>query len=102
MKLNKKILYLMLLVLIIFVPLGLIAQNPAWGEWEPEYFKKTLGFIPKGIEKMSEINFVKPLLPDYSMLNTNAIAGYYISAIVGVGLIFLIFYLLAKFNRVKK
>jgi cobalt/nickel transport protein len=103
MKLNKKIAFAVLFVLLALVPLGLIAENPAWGEWDPEYFKQTLGFIPQGIEKVaSKFEFIKPILPDYSLPNSNPVLGYYLSALVGVGLIFLIMFILAKLNKAKK
>ncbi|WP_457559913.1 PDGLE domain-containing protein [Caminibacter sp.] len=103
MKLNKKVIFGVLFFLLALVPLGLLDGADAWGEWDPSYFKETLGFIPAGIEKVADkFSFVKPLLPDYSLPHSNPVLGYYISAIVGVGLIFLIMFILAKLNRAKK
>jgi len=59
----KKI-YLFLLFVIVFVPLGLLTQNPAWGEWENTHYKETLGFVPKGIENGFSL---KALFPDLTM-----------------------------------
>ncbi len=96
----KNLLFILLLFFIIIVPVGLISQNPAWGEWSKEYFKKLLGFIPKGIENSKEI--VKPLLPDYSLDGKSEIISYYVSAILGVILIFAFFYGLKIFLKRKK
>ena len=45
----KKILYPMLIIFIL-IPLGLISENPAWAEWDNEYYQEALGFIPKDWE----------------------------------------------------
>jgi len=89
----KKI-YLFLFAFVLFVPLGLISENPAWGEWDTQYYKELLGFIPKGIEDAKSIS---PIIPDYSVSNLGDVSGYYISAIVGIGLIYLIFFGLKRF-----
>ncbi len=95
----KKLLLLLLLFFIIIVPVGLLTENPAWGEWGLEYFKKLLGYIPKGIENSKEI--IKPLIPDYSIDEEHKVISYYFSAIIGVISIFIFFYLL-KFLVNKK
>jgi len=88
----KKI-YLFLISFIIFVPLGLISQNPAWGEWENDYYKQKLGFVPKGIENANSINAI---IPDYNIPFLGEISGYYLSAIIGIAVIFMVFYSLKK------
>lgn len=85
---------IILAIIIALVPLGLLTDAPAWGEWDNDFYKKNLGFIPEGIAKAKE--FIHPLLPDYSLPGTNDVIGYYISAIVGSVLIFGIFYLIGK------
>jgi len=85
-------------VLLALVPLGLLTDNPAWGEWDLEYYKEKLGFIPKGMESAHSI---KPLIPDYEIPGLGSISGYYISAIVGVIIIFGIYFLLSKIIKVK-
>ena len=89
-----------LILLIILVPLGLLTDAPAWGEWDNEYYKKVLGFVPKGMEKFN--SFIKPILPDYSIPGKNDILGYYVSAIVGVVLILGVWFILAKIISRKK
>jgi len=88
----KKIL-LPILILFILIPLGLLSENPAWAEWENEYYQEALGFIPQGIENAFHI---KALAPDYTIEGMNDILSYYLSGLLGVALIFGIFYLLGK------
>ena len=46
-----------LALLIVLVPLGLYAAGVAFGEWGPEEVKERLGFVPPGLEQLS--NFWK-------------------------------------------
>ncbi|RMA97848.1 PDGLE domain-containing protein [Hydrogenothermus marinus] len=91
-----KRIWLFLLILIFLVPLGLLTDYPAWGEWSESYFKKILGFVPKGIQE--HISYTAPI-PDYDLNGLNPILGYYISAIIGVGIIFLIFYMIGYIKK---
>ena len=88
----KKIFYPMIIIFIL-IPLGLISENPAWAEWEIEYYQEVLGFIPDGIVNAFH---VKALAPDYTIEGINDILAYYLSGMVGVALIFGIFYLIGK------
>ncbi|NPA65947.1 MAG: hypothetical protein GXO11_03605 [Epsilonproteobacteria bacterium] len=88
----KKI-YLFLAVLIVLTPFGLLTQNPAWGEWEEEYYHKVLGFIPQGIQNAS---LVDAPLGEYSVGGFGEVSSYYLSAILGVVVIFGVFVLLKK------
>ena len=98
----KKKLFILLGVLIALVPLGLLTDAPAWGEWESSYFKKVLGFVPQGIEKVENTIHLKYLLPDYSLPGANDVVGYYISAVVGAVLIFALYYLIYVMVKRKK
>ena len=91
---NRKKTLIILGVMVLLVPLGLISEYPAWGEWDLSYFEKKLGFIPKG---MLDANLIKPIIPDYEVPGFGSISSYYISAIIGIGLIFLIYFVLVKF-----
>jgi cobalt/nickel transport protein len=95
----KRVLFIFLGILILLVPLGLLSDAPAWGEWESEYFKEKLGFIPAGIEKVESALHLKALLPDYSLPGANDVVGYYVSALVGVLLIGALYYLIYLFVR---
>lgn len=88
----KKIFYPML-ILFLLVPLGLISENPAWAEWDNEYYQEVLGYIPEGIKNSFSI---EALIPDYTFAGLNDIASYYISALLGIVLIFGFFYLVGK------
>ncbi len=90
----KNKIFAILAIVIVFVPLGLISSDPAWGEWENEYYKKAVGYIPKGIEDATSI--VTPILPDYALEGGNEVLWYYVSAIFGALLLFCIFYILNK------
>jgi cobalt/nickel transport protein len=92
----KKV-YLPLILLILAVPVGLISQNPAWGEWEEDFFKKTVGYIPAGIK--NAVHVITPLMPDYSLPGLNPVFSYYLSAIFGVLLIFVTFHLLYRVSK---
>jgi len=98
----KKRVFVLLGILILLVPLGLLTDAPAWGEWDSSYFKKILGFMPQGIEKIESSIHMKYLLPDYSLPGANDVIGYYVSAIVGAVLIFVIYYLIFLIIKRKK
>ena len=76
--------FVLLGLLICAVPVGLLAEGTAWGEWElsevgiPERF----GF--------------PSLFPDYSMAGLPDVAAYILSAVIGVGSLVLIFRLIAS------
>jgi len=89
-----KVAFIIMIILILVIPLGLLTDEPAWGEWDNSYYQKVLGFIPKGIENALNLPH---LLQDYSVAGVNDIVGYYISAVVGSLLIFGIIYILGKF-----
>lgn len=101
MKLSKfqKRALLILIGLLALVPLGLLTDAPAWGEWDLEYYQQKLGFIPAGLKSAEG---VKPLLPDYSLPGMDPVVGYYISGIVGVLLLFGVYYLLYKLLKREK
>ncbi len=85
-------------LLLIAVPLGLLTDKPAWGEWEQSFYKQVIGFIPEG---MKNEGLIKAIIPDYSLDGLPEVFAYYLSAIVGISVIFLFFYMLKGFNRSK-
>jgi len=91
--------WLGLAILIILSPLGLILPEhfkagSAWGEWGVDEMKKLVGYVPKGLEKLSSL-WNAPM-PDYSFKGweekglPHLSFAYIISAIVGIGLIILV------------
>jgi cobalt/nickel transport protein len=89
----KKRIFIVLFGLLALIPLGLLSDAPAWGEWDSEYYSKILGFTPKGIESAN--SFHSPLL-DYTVSGTNDVLGYYISAFVGIAILFGVYLVLMK------
>jgi cobalt/nickel transport system permease protein len=85
-KKTLKMLLIVLIILIIAAPIGLLAIGTAYGEWGLEELQDLLGYTPAGIEQWQ--NFWTSLFPDYSVANLDPNIGYWISAVVGVGLIF--------------
>lgn len=76
--------------LAVLTPLGLIASGTAWGEWSSAEIKRSIGYIPRGLEAMA--GRWNALFPDYSLpvfggSTVGSIAGYLLSAIAGVLLI---------------
>ena len=94
----KKRVYLVLLILTSIIPLGLLTNAPAWGEWDKEYYNKILGFIPQGVESAKDISTP---LKDYSFSSLNDVGSYYLSAVLGMILIFAFFYISAKVFNAK-
>jgi len=93
-------------VLILFSPLGLILPErfkagDAWGEWGADAFKELVGYIPKGLEKLS-ILWSAPI-PDYAFKGweEKGLAGlsfaYIASAIIGILVVACIIFLIGKF-----
>jgi cobalt/nickel transport protein len=89
----KKRLSIMLFVLFILIPLGLLSNSPAWAEWGGEYYIKVLGFIPKGIVDSNAINAP---LSGYGINGINSIVGYYLSALIGIIVLFIVYFVLMK------
>jgi cobalt/nickel transport system permease protein len=101
--------WLGLAVLMIFTPLGLLAAGIAWGEWGPADFKDAAvrqeiaqasgnvappEQVPQGLEHLSRI-WTAPI-PDYApSFMQNESFGYIMSALVGGGLIILLFLLIS-------
>ncbi len=98
----KKKIYLLLAILTAIVPLGLLTDADAWGEWDVDYFKEHLGFIPQGAVKLQHMLDFKHILPDYSLPGSNDVVGYYISAVVGIILISAVYYGLYLIIKRKK
>ncbi len=85
---TSKPLYYLLMALIVFVPIGLLASGTAWGEWGNEELQSMLGYVPSGILNGFSLN---TLIPDYEMSGLSSVLGYYLSAILGVGILIIAF-----------
>lgn len=89
---------ILLIVLIGLVPLGLLAEGTAWGEWGTDEIAKvishgaSLGYTPKGMQSGFELS---ALLPDYSVAGLPDAIGYILCAVIGVTLLILFFRMVA-------
>jgi cobalt/nickel transport system permease protein len=102
-----------LAILMILSPLGLLAAGTAWGEWAPSDFNDPAvrqeiqaGSInaappdkaPQGLEQLSSV-WTAPI-PDYAPpWMQSETFGYIMSALVGAGLIILVFFLISWIAR---
>ena len=86
-------LWIVLGVLALLTPLGLLAAGTAWGEWAAEELPG-LGFIPRGMERLGSI-WSAPI-PDYAVPYLGEKVGYVLSAIIGIAVIVLLFWLLGR------
>ena len=86
-------------VLVVLSPLGLILPEhfkagSAWGEWGTDEMQKLVGYVPKGLVKLS--SFWNAPMPDYAFKGWEGKGlphlsfAYIISAIVGIGIIVLV------------
>ena len=82
--------YVLAAVLIVFTPLGLLAEGTAWGEWAPEeladqkFLGHALGYTPAGMENGFAFD---SLFPDYTVAGLPESFGYILSAVIGVALL---------------
>ena len=86
-----------LVVLALFVPLGLLAPGTAWGEWgSPELTQQPgVTAVPQGLQSLEGL-WNAPLSGYDAPQLGNSNAGYVLSAIVGVILIMIIVWLFAQ------
>ncbi len=104
-KLNTKKFCYALIALIIFTPLGLLAQGTAYGEWSSEDLQAKIGFIPNGMAKFA--GKWKALLPDYSVPGLErglfkSALGYIVSAVVALLIILVITAVISLLQKRKK
>ena len=89
-----KAIYALAAALIVFTPLGLLAEGTAWGEWAPEelpeqdFLGTVLGYIPAGMENGFEF---ESLFPDYTVAGLPDEFAYILSAIIGTALLVMSF-----------
>jgi len=93
-----------LIALIIFAPLGLLAQGNAYGEWSGNELKSKIGFTPEGMNRFGDK--WKALLPHYSLPGPNSTflnssLGYIFCAIVALVIILTITAIISSLNKGK-
>lgn len=89
---SNRSVFILLAVLIALVPLGLIATGTAWGEWDTAQISEQIGYVPSG---MTNGFSFESIMPDYALQGLPEVFTYYLSAIIGVGLLIIIFKLLS-------
>ena len=91
-----------MILLIIFVPLGLLAAGTAYGEWAPDELKDRIGFVPHGLEELSELwhapmqDYNIPNAPSFKDSKLVSSTGYILSAVIGVILSGSLLYFIGK------
>lgn len=85
-------------VLIALVPLGLLAEGDAWGEWAPDDVAAAVGYTPEGLAHGWEWT---SLMPDYSWGGLPDWLGYVLSAVIGVALLVIVFRIAASVVHAK-
>jgi cobalt/nickel transport protein len=108
---TTKKLWIGLIVLALLSPIGIIIPDTvkagsAWGEWGTNEIQKMVGFVPQGMQKLTDI-WSAPM-PDYAFkgweekgLGMQSLA-YVISAAVGMGIISAITLLFGKIVNKKE
>ncbi|MBN1548542.1 MAG: hypothetical protein JW902_17975 [Syntrophaceae bacterium] len=105
MKITTK-LWIGIVILIVLSPLGLFLPEyfkagAAWGEWGPDEVKALIGYIPRGLEKLS--SFWSAPIPDYAFQGWEEKGlqylsfAYIVSAIVGIGISIFAVYVIGKY-----
>ena len=95
-----------IVVLIILSPLGLIIPahfkaGDAWGEWDASEMRKLVGYVPKGLEKLSDL--WKAPMPDYAFKGWEGKGlphlsfAYIISALAGIIIIVIVVLIIGRF-----
>ncbi|MDP4093651.1 MAG: cobalt transporter CbiM [Bacillota bacterium] len=74
-------------IIAVLTPLGMLATGTAWGEWSTGQIKNMVGYVPKGLSKLSGI--WKSLFPGYSLDKGSdgflgSSLGYLLCAIIGI------------------
>lgn len=94
----------LLAALVALVPLGLIAEGTAWGEWGAEEIAEietngtALGYTPFGLANGWSL---ESIIPDYSMNGVPDILAYILSAVIGIGILVILFRIISSFKKAK-
>ena len=84
---------ILMAALILAVPLGLLAEGTAWGEWGTDEIAATgAGYTPAGMANGLSFN---ALLPDYSVHGLPDAVGYILSAVIGAAILIIVFKLIS-------
>ena len=101
---GSKAVYALAAILIVFTPLGLLAEGTAWGEWgadelaEQDFLGHILGYTPAGMENGFEF---ESFFPDYTVAGMPDEFAYILSAIMGTALLVIIFKIFVSVLKVE-
>lgn len=93
---------ILLAILVALVPLGLLAEGTAWGEWGADEIATienngiALGYTPSGLENGWSL---ESLIPDYNIGGVPEVLGYILSAVIGIAILVIIFRLLSSLKK---
>jgi hypothetical protein len=93
------IVLLILAVIAVLTPLGLLASGTAFGEWNSDQLKQTLGYAPEGIksgEMLWQAIFSGYNMPGFRGDFLHTSIGYILSAVIGMALIYIAMLILGK------
>jgi len=103
-KFQKK-LWIGLLIMALFTPLGILLPEKfkaeeAWGEWGVEKLEKLLGYVPQGLRRLADL--WEPPIPDYNFGGEGAsttlqVASYIVSGLLGIGICAFVVYMVSRF-----
>lgn len=91
-------------LMIVAVPVGLLASGSAWGEWGASEIGSRVGYVPSGLNSMESIwsapfaGYSLPWVSSNASFAQLAVA-YILSAVVGVGMIFVVAFSLKILSR---
>jgi cobalt/nickel transport system permease protein len=103
-KANHTPIYVFIALLICLVPLGLLAEGTAWGEWGADEIAEvvsggqTLGYTPAG---MTDGFSLSTIMPDYTIAGLPDAAAYILSAVIGVAIVVILFRLIGSLMKDK-
>ncbi len=84
---------ILMTALILAVPLGLLAEGTAWGEWGTDEIAATgAGYTPAGMADGIDFH---ALLPDYAVPGLPDAFGYIVSAVIGAAVLIIVFKLIS-------
>jgi cobalt/nickel transport system permease protein len=104
-KANRLPIYAIVAVLICLVPLGLLAEGTAWGEWGAEEIAEVvsggqaLGYTPAGMTNGFSLTAI---MPDYTIAGIPDVAAYVLSAVIGVAILVILFRLVGSMMKEKR
>jgi len=98
-------LWILIIVLIALSPIGMLVPEwlkagSAWGEWSAAEIREFVGYIPQGLERLSEL--WKAPMPDYDFKGSGDRplrvkgAAYVLSGVAGVFVVVIMVYALGK------